>query len=310
MCGTHFRGLRAFDMDMSRVSFGRRAEVNEVAEPLRVLADRTDRAGAGRVVPVMGTPERRRKMIRSSDRTVASGPAATPDHVRTVLSGHRIGAFVVLFFGLWTAAWLGYRAIGDHFGLSGQPLRELAYWAVVKCLVWVVFPLYFWGGRRAATRAGLAEQLNFIGLRRDTVGSGLVFGAGFTAIWLAVSLAQAVFGRMSVVTTAIGVVGAYTIVATPVFEEILFRGYLQSTLVANGIRFAYVNVIGAVLFLLIHCLGWSFQGTLVTNLLSAYPASLTVVSLLLGYVRHRSGSLLASIMLHMGNNAFSAFVKP
>ena len=268
------------------------------------------------MLPVKSIPKPSRagrngaEMIRSSDRTVDWGSGPAPDHVRTVLSGRRIGAFVVLFFGLWTAAWLGYLAIGDHWGLSGQPLRGLAYWAAAKCLVWVVFPLFFWGGRRSATRAGLIEQLNFIGLRRDTVCSGLVFGAGFTAIWLAVSLAQAAIGVMSLVTTAIGVVGAYAIVATPVFEEILFRGYLQSTLVASGVRFAYVNVIGAVLFLLIHCLGWSFQGTLVANLLSAYPASLIVVSLLLGYVRHRSGSLLASIMLHMGNNAFSAFVKP
>ena len=39
-----FSGLRAFDTDMSRVFFGRRAEVNEVAELLQSPADRP---GAG-----------------------------------------------------------------------------------------------------------------------------------------------------------------------------------------------------------------------------------------------------------------------
>jgi membrane protease YdiL (CAAX protease family) len=41
-----------------------------------------------------------------------------------------------------------------------------------------------------------------------------------------------------------------------------------------------------------------------------YPLSIVLVSLILGYARQRSDSLLASILLHVGNNAFSAVVKP
>ncbi|MBO3749216.1 CPBP family intramembrane metalloprotease [Streptosporangiaceae bacterium NEAU-GS5] len=219
------------------------------------------------------------------------------------LSPWRVAVFTGSFFALWAGAWLVELAVADRWGLSGGSLREPAYWAIAKFLIWVVFPVVYWGGRQAFTRAGVAGQAAFIGLRRDTAGQGLRVGLIATAIWVALSLASRASGGVHLVP--VGLVGLYAFLLTPIFEEILFRGYLQSTLVALGIWFWPVNVIGAVLFLLIHCLGWAFQGVLAGNLLSPHAASIVVISLVLGYVRHRSGSLLASILLHVGNNALA-----
>jgi membrane protease YdiL (CAAX protease family) len=223
------------------------------------------------------------------------------------VSGRRIVVFVGSFFVLWTGAWLVNLAVAQWWLLSSGSLRSLAYWAVAKFLVWIVFPVLYWGGRRALTRAGLACQAAFIGLRRDTVGRGMRVGLVATVIWLSMSLAVAVPGGVGI--TVVGLISVYTFLLTPVFEEVLFRGYLQSALVAHGVRYWLVNLIGAGLFLLVHCLGWAFQRALVDNLVSTYPVSIVLVSLVLGYVRHRSDSLLASILLHAGNNAFSAVVK-
>jgi membrane protease YdiL (CAAX protease family) len=231
----------------------------------------------------------------------------TPDRsgVWPAVGGRRVVVFVGLFFALWTGAWLINLAVADWWGSS---LGGLAYWVVAKFLVWVVFPALFWGGRQVLTRAGLAHQAAFIGLRRDTVRQGLRLGLVATAIWIVLSLAVAAPGGIRI--AGVGLVGVYTFLVTPVFEEVLFRGYIQSALIAHGLRFWVVNVTGAGLFLLAHCLGWAFEGVLGSNLLSTYPLSIILLSLVLGYVRHRSDSLLASILLHVGNNAFSTILKP
>ena len=265
--------------------------------------DRLARTIGGKVVRVGAGPDILGSLPMNSSRTAVPGLPSTGPTV----SGRRIVVFVGSFFALWTGAWLVNLAVAEWWRLSSDSLRSLAYWAVAKFLVWMVFPVLYWGGRQSLTRSGLARQAAFIGLRRGTVKRGLRVGFVATVIWLALSLAAAVPGGVRI--AQVGLVSAYTFLLTPVFEEVLFRGYLQSALVVHGIRFWVVNLAGAGLFLLVHCLGWAFQGVLGDNLLSTYPLSIVLVSLVLGYVRHRADSLLASILLHMGNNAFSAVVK-
>jgi membrane protease YdiL (CAAX protease family) len=96
---------------------------------------------------------------------------------------------------------------------------------------------------------------------------------------------------------------------TPLAEEWLCRGYLLSALTALGWRFRAANALTALLFLVPHLVGWSFQGRLGANVLSVYPLSIFVLSLVLGYVRRRSGSLLASVLLHAGNNAAGTLLR-
>lgn len=217
---------------------------------------------------------------------------------RTQLGGRRVAVFVAGLFALWAAAWICRQALP----VAWSPSADLAYWATAKALVWGGFPVAFWWGRLPG------GQLAFIGIRRDSVRAGLLLGAALAGGWVLISLGRAAVGGLTV-TGAAPLTAAYAIAMTPILEELVFRGYLQSALVARGTPFAVVNPLIAGLFLLMHVLGWAFQGVAAANLFSPYPISIVVLSLLLGYARQRSGALLASVVLHVANNAFSIFVS-
>ncbi|HPH95655.1 MAG TPA: type II CAAX endopeptidase family protein [Anaerolineaceae bacterium] len=76
-------------------------------------------------------------------------------------------------------------------------------------------------------------------------------------------------------------------VFAPICEEILFRGVLQRSFEARGTKFALV--LTALLFAFYHM---RFQGLL----------ALLPVAFLLGYVLRRTGSLVAAMLVHFGNN--------
>jgi len=86
---------------------------------------------------------------------------------------------------------------------------------------------------------------------------------------------------------------------------------LLRRLALNGHPFWRANAITTVVFVAMHLPGWYVQGvatTLISVALSALP--LAGLSLLFGWVKQRSGSLYASIVLHAVNNAYSAFTRP
>jgi membrane protease YdiL (CAAX protease family) len=207
---------------------------------------------------------------------------------RLALRGFTV--FFVGFISLWVAAWLvalTYGWVGDTF-----------YWAVAKVTVWVLYPLVFW-------RMPIREQLAFIGLRARDLRRGLCWGVAAAAVWVSLSLAIAALRgqHLGPAPTMLDIL--YTGLLTPVCEEWLFRGYVQTIIIRLGHRFWAANGLTSVLFLVPHLVGWSFEGVLEANALSAYPFTIFVLSLGLGYVRHRSGSLLAGILLHSANNVMS-----
>ena len=94
------------------------------------------------------------------------------------------------------------------------------------------------------------------------------------------------------------------VVLAPIFEEIMYRGMLQTTLLNTGVlpgRWSVV-VVASVVFTGIHAGGVDWQ---------ALP-SLFVLSLCLGYAYERTGRLWPSILIHMLFNAANvalAFVQ-
>lgn len=81
------------------------------------------------------------------------------------------------------------------------------------------------------------------------------------------------------------------IVLSPVAEEILFRGLLYGAL-AKWLKPAWVIVITSIAFALVH-------------MQIVYFLPLFVVGLVLGYARHKTGSLTASILIHGINNGLA-----
>ena len=78
-------------------------------------------------------------------------------------------------------------------------------------------------------------------------------------------------------------------VLVPIYEEIIFRGVILDS-ISKYLGFNSANGIQAILFGLIH------------ESLFLFPAYV-VFALLAGYLRKRSGGLVAGMIIHMGNNA-------
>lgn len=80
--------------------------------------------------------------------------------------------------------------------------------------------------------------------------------------------------------------------ASPLLEELFFRGAVQGTLRPFGPRMAIL--LTTILFTLLHSHLWDLPAVF-------------LLSLLLGYVAEVSGSLLPCVLLHFANNAYAFF---
>ena len=207
----------------------------------------------------------------------------------------KISIFIFSFFNLWILAWVLHQKVASNTLLLEN--RDTSYWLIAKILVWLLFPAVFF-------RENIVVQLKHIGFKREKLKAGLLCGLVTSIVWYALSDIQ-----NPVYRSAFHPYGAilYTALLTPVIEEILFRGYILTILLEKVKRFSIANVLTTILFVLVHIVGWYFQGRLKQNVTFQVLAPLSVLSLVLGYVRYKSGSLTASIMIHCTNN-FQSFV--
>ena len=98
---------------------------------------------------------------------------------------------------------------------------------------------------------------------------------------------------------------------SPVFEEILFRGYMWHRLKKSKIGDISIIFITSVLFGLFHLFGY-YEYSYETGFVTETPAMLNVViqkvllniafGLLLGYIRYKSKKLYPSFLIHAFNN--------
>jgi uncharacterized protein len=206
--------------------------------------------------------------------------------------------FVISFFALWTLAWLLHILLKATIwpNLSDSRNSGLFFWALMKVIVWIVFPVFY-------VKKVLVPKDNkkFWGLANTK--KGIIYGLIVSAIWVAGSYFLQGGASLNIVFSLILV---WAITGTPISEELVFRGVILPGLQESGMKFWPANVISSVLFILVHCLGWSFQGVLTQSLFSVTAASIFVLSLVGGWLRHKSGSLYGSIILHTVNNLYSA----
>lgn len=211
--------------------------------------------------------------------------------------------FIISFFLLWTVAWLLHQLLVLRLGVwsVGSTGIDTVYWVSMKFLVWVIYPWLFWQKRIPNIR-------DHIGLSPTTIKRGYRWGSVAMIIWVVILLLSIIIRHQQFIGVSDWPVFIYTILLTPIFEEITFRGFIVSGLLALKVEGKKTNLITTLLFVLIHMVGWSFQGVLMAHLTSTAWLSIVVVSLIAGFLRIHSGSLRASILLHIGNNAIAGLL--
>ena len=134
---------------------------------------------------------------------------------------------------------------------------DTLYWIALRLVVWVTLPVVYF--RKKAGR-----QLRFVGLERSRLRQGILYGVGASVVWAAACVLAAVVQKQVFVWRGVSVLGlSYTCVIVAVTEELLFRGYLLSAIMAGGARLRIANLTTTAAFVVAHLVGWSFQGSLV-----------------------------------------------
>ena len=222
--------------------------------------------------------------------------------MRKQVTWPRIIILITLFFLLWISAWIVHNHLGSiGIHLIAGSTADTVYWLLAKFLAWVAFPFLFFA-------QPLRKQLEFIGLQVKNLRRGLAFGAVAATLWIALSFVRFYLTGQHFAFSMDLFTAFYTAVLTPICEEIMFRGYIQSALIALKPNIFLMNVLTTLLFLVPHCIGWSFQGVLSASLMPGVIGSIALVSLLLGFVRYKSDSLIGSFILHIANNSLSLFI--
>jgi membrane protease YdiL (CAAX protease family) len=196
----------------------------------------------------------------------------------------------------WIGAWLLHNATGPNPQQEGL---DTLSWTVAKLLVWLLpipFLVRIWTGQR------LAEYLSLGHICRG-ITTGLVFGLGFVILSLGKDAFTRSFGPP---TPSPGLLNV--LVIAPIFEEILFRGFILRSLQESGLRFWPANLLTAALFLAIHLPGWYFTSS-PSLTQPAAMLGIVLVGLGAGLAKQRSGSLWGSILFHAVNNLYSAFLR-
>ena len=85
------------------------------------------------------------------------------------------------------------------------------------------------------------------------------------------------------------------VIMAPIFEEIVFRGIIQKGLINKGMNPATAIIISSVVFGLVHGNPWQFVGAV-------------LLGCVLGFVYHKTKSLLLPILLHAFNNLCSSIL--
>jgi membrane protease YdiL (CAAX protease family) len=196
----------------------------------------------------------------------------------------------------WIAAWLLHEQ--TRFA-SLPPIGDTIYWTIAKLLLWIlpVIVIVRWYFRQ--------QLAGFLSLNRFARGAR--FGAACGAVFVGISFTIDIFARdFGWPRLTAGLASA--LVIAPLFEEIVFRGYVLSSLERSGTGFWRANLVAALMFLGLHVPGWYFMGTLTASH-SFVVVSLLAIGLTAGYARRSSGSTWGSIVFHFINNLYAAFIS-
>jgi membrane protease YdiL (CAAX protease family) len=90
-------------------------------------------------------------------------------------------------------------------------------------------------------------------------------------------------------------------------EEIMFRGFIVQR-ISKLSKFWIGNILGAVLFALIHIQGWIIMGNFIIPISINTAVSIFIFALIQGIVLKKTNSLWACVLIHIINNAISTSI--
>ncbi len=217
------------------------------------------------------------------------GPGRKPT-VRVVLAHY---ALLVL---TWIGAWTLFRSSGLE---SQSEAVATAYWTLDKLLIWLA-PIFAIVGLYVDEPATA-----YLSIQRHKRGVivGIVCGVVFVGISFLRDVSTRAFAPPEL---GPGLVNALLI--APLFEELLFRGFILKSLQASGLGFWSANVAAAVMFLGMHLPGWYFMAS-PAMWHGATIVGIVAVGLVAGLAKHRSQSLWGSVIFHLVNNLYSSALR-
>jgi len=201
----------------------------------------------------------------------------------------------------WIAAWRAHDNLDS--GRQWTIASDTAYWIAMKFLVWLIPVFAVILGVEHQTLGGFLELRNCRFAATWGVPLGLVllaadyrFVAGPAGRHLGIPEFGAAFLN--------------GVLVSPIAEEITFRGFCLERLRLNGMPFWTSNVLTSVVFISLHIVGWFFQSKIGALARIVRPlSSLLFLSLLFGWMKRKTGSLYAPILLHLLNNLYSAALQ-
>jgi membrane protease YdiL (CAAX protease family) len=208
-----------------------------------------------------------------------------------LLIGLLFASLIVL--GLLAAAWARFDpAIKDNLTVIALPLQLVAYAQIYLCF-FLIFKFRY-------NRPVFAS----LGWRKTNVS---LLAAGFGGVLLALGLSavaqligtpkvDTAFDELVKTPFSTALLAVTAVVLAPIFEEMLFRGFLQP-LLSRTLGVAAGVLITALLFGSLHASEYKFAWQ--------YVAAITVVGVALGAVRAKKNSLIPGTVMHGCFNAVS-----
>jgi len=211
---------------------------------------------------------------------------------------------------------IGIATTVSHLVASGQPtahpdIKEITN-AVMRVIVpaqaLVINPLLLYLVYFLAKKANAGPPLEYLGFRRVSLPRWAVWLIPVVAYGFLEDMAIIGLGRrdifefqnMMLDTNPLWLVILLGVVVAPVFEEVLIRGFMYRGLIGSKAGVAGTIVLTAFVWALMH----HYYGSLGI-------VFIFMLGLILGYARHRTGSVKTTIYCHMAYNllAFSDIGK-
>ncbi|NQZ20686.1 MAG: CPBP family intramembrane metalloprotease [Colwellia sp.] len=192
------------------------------------------------------------------------------------------------------------QAFGETFGLElalDGDFTAINYLITALCLSPLVF--HFAGRRKVTTAAAylgfskLPSKANFITFNLAILGY-FIFSY-FASTALGIETPQIMIDMYST-TDYLFLLFIAVVIAAPIFEELVFRGFMFKGLKNSPLGVIGTLIITSVLFTLIHAGQYDL-----TVLAILFP-----LAVILGLARQRSGGIYLPIYLHFANNLYSS----